>query len=195
MDPELYFNQLGSSRFWPNLIRRSNAGWNRIRELNLTRQQTRDFVERNRAEFSTLLLKQFFPDIVSGTLTISADRIYAELVHGAMADLAHSKINPELRMWRDELAGLFKFDDKVGDEKLRQILWQTLQLVPHENSDSEIESRGASYFSGYYEFQWTWANDIDSDKSPESWNGEPLKPFFLDYQNSKPFLVSSESVL
>jgi hypothetical protein len=190
-NPSKYLAEIGNPRMcWVDLMGPTgrNTVWHHVRKFDLLAEQAANFITTNIGEFSSnpiLLLKQFFPNVFGGTLLITDDKIYSEIVRGSIDDLTHLQKTPELTMSRNNLTGLFEFagDEMSDTEQTRGFLLRTLQKIPHD--DARLRDR--RYFPGYYEFILTYRED--TEKPSEDWAGEPLKPLFVDYQKSPYFTL------
>jgi len=139
--------------------------------VNLSPEEALNFVwekvaVEDVAEYKVIVFA--FGDITfSGNVIIDPEgAIIMESRAGQLGPLASGKVVPEYSMSRDKHLGTFKYS--FEDAGVRQKMYETLMVIPHEGEGRDVE-----FTPGYYEFIW---QDLGRPQGQEL--------FFVDYRDN-----------
>ena|GEM_PF-5613798 len=177
-NPDEHLEQFLSDNLYI-VILPANKEKGRLRRKTSTRKEALEFIQTvPHDEYKYLTICEDMPVVYTGALTISSNEtIYAEVAESnVINDVSHGRVKIEGSMRNNPYTGIMKYT--TNDEKLRKLLWETLQCIPHEVSENSRIGRGAKYHPGYYEFFWSLIN-----------NENNLRLIFRDYQGAEDFQV------
>lgn len=147
-NPGQYFGEVGSNKFYINLIPKWGVG--RFGEYDLSPDDVFRHIENkiSAADYSRyiIVVQQYFKNIFGGSIVVGQEinQVEGEFRHKTMSGIASGFKTPEIIVKRNEY-GEFRFADLNDDHSRRQIL-RAIYSIPHSS-----QGRSAWFEPGYYE--------------------------------------------
>lgn len=200
-DPGGHFQRIGSEKFYINLPPR-REGLVRYRQIDLTEGEALQFIFEHVPEDQVtnynIVISEFFKNEYGGNILVNdKGGVYMEAAQGNHAPLVSGAKTPEVIVERGKFTGVFhysalKYDavsnglqrEELEDEHLKVALWNTLQVIPHDQPDEEAGlvdkvTRNTMFTPGYYEFALV-----------RKTSDGPLEPIFIDYRKNPAYQLT-----
>jgi hypothetical protein len=122
-----------------------------------------------------ILILQYFENVYGGNIVVAPDNsMIIEFRDGYQGPVASGEETLKYFAWREVFTKSFSYS--FEDPKLRELIYKTIQTIPHRG-----EGREAKYLPGYYEFALV--------RSKETMG---LEPKFIDLKKNLAQLFKTE---
>jgi hypothetical protein len=147
-NPEKYLRSLDTDSYYVSL-NPYNKQLKRERRVRMSAEEIMPFITEyvgEKTDQFDILILQYFENLYGGNILIAPDNsMIIEFREGYQGPIGSGSETPQFTGGRDVFTGNFFYS--FEDPKLRQLIYDTVQTIPHHQGE-----RDKTFLPGYYEF-------------------------------------------